>query len=108
MPVSQSREQGLLSVREAATILNVFECWVRRHKSELPVVRVGGLIRFDEALLRRGLACKISSRSRWNREEKQCLIRFSGGNEVLFIKQANESKRGTASGAKMFWMPTAR
>jgi len=60
MPASQSSEQGLLSVREAAKLLNVSECWVRRHKSELPVVRIGGLIRFDAALLRRDLACRIS------------------------------------------------
>lgn len=59
MPVSQSSGKGLLSVRDAAAILNVSECWVRRHKSELPVVRIGGLIRFDETLLRRDLACRI-------------------------------------------------
>ena len=56
---TSSRGKGLLSVREAATILNVSECWVRRHGSELPVVRIGGLIRFDESLLRRDLACRI-------------------------------------------------
>ena len=59
MPDSLSSEKGLLSVREAATILSVSECWVRRHKSELPIVRIGGLIRFDETLLRRDLACRI-------------------------------------------------
>jgi excisionase family DNA binding protein len=59
MLASQSSEQGLLSVREAAKLLNVSECWIRRHKSELPVVRIGGLIRFDESLLRRNLACRI-------------------------------------------------
>jgi integrase len=59
MSASQSSEKGLLSVREAATILNVSECWVRRHKSELPIVRIGGLISFDESLLRRDLACRI-------------------------------------------------
>jgi hypothetical protein len=56
---NEDGEKGLLSVREAATILNVSECWVRRHQSELPVVRIGGLIRFDESLLRRDLACRI-------------------------------------------------
>jgi hypothetical protein len=59
MPALQSSDQGLLSVHEAAKILNVSECWVRRHKSVLPVVRIGGLIRFDESLLRRDLACRI-------------------------------------------------
>jgi excisionase family DNA binding protein len=59
MPALQSNEIGLLSVREAAKLLNVSECWIRRHKSELPVVRIGSLIRFDESLLRRDLACRI-------------------------------------------------
>jgi len=59
MPALQSSEQGLLSVRDAAKLLNVSECWIRRHKSGLPVVRIGGLIRFDAALLRRDLACRI-------------------------------------------------
>jgi excisionase family DNA binding protein len=48
-----------LTVREASLLLNVSESWVRRHKSELPVVRIGGLIRFDDALLKRELACRI-------------------------------------------------
>ena len=59
MPDLQNSEQGLLSVREAAKLLNVSECWIRRHKSELPMVRIGGLIRFDAALLKRDLACRI-------------------------------------------------
>src|SRR5215475_1595601 len=59
MPDLQNNEQRLLSVHEAAKLLNVSECWVRRHKSELPMVRIGGLIRFDDALLRRDLACRI-------------------------------------------------
>ena len=56
---SEPLQQTLLSVREAAKLLNVSECWIRRHKSELPIVRVGGLIRFNGALLRRDLACRI-------------------------------------------------
>src|SRR5689334_19250408 len=59
MPASQSSENGLLSVREAAKLLNVSECWVRRHKTQLPIIRIGGLIRFDESLLRRDLTCRI-------------------------------------------------
>jgi excisionase family DNA binding protein len=56
---TNTAENRLLSVTEAAGLLNVSECWVRRHKSELPVVRIGGLIRFDESLLRLDLACRI-------------------------------------------------
>ena len=43
----------LLAVREAAALLDVSECWVRRHLGELPAVRVGRLIRLDLALLLR-------------------------------------------------------
>jgi len=50
---------GLLTGKQAAALLGVSECWVRRHKSELPFLRIGSLIRFDEALLKRDLACRI-------------------------------------------------
>lgn len=55
-----SRTSELLSVREAAQLLNVSECWVRRHKSELPAARIGGLIRFDATLLRQLLNSRIA------------------------------------------------
>jgi integrase len=44
-------QSKLLSVRDAATRLGVSECWVRRHLAELPVIRVGRLVRFDPMLL---------------------------------------------------------
>ena len=50
----------LLSVSEAAQLLNVSECWIRRHQSELPVARIGGLIRFDAALLLQLLDSRIA------------------------------------------------
>lgn len=50
-----------LTVREASVLLSVSESWVRRHKSELPVVHIGGLVRFDAALLRRQLDSRIAS-----------------------------------------------
>ena len=58
-PSHAAHETKLISPRETAAILNVSECWVRRHKFALPMVRIGGLIRFDESLLRRDLACRI-------------------------------------------------
>lgn len=42
---------ALLTVAETAKRLNVSESWVRRHIAELPVTRVGRLIRIDSALL---------------------------------------------------------
>lgn len=41
----------LWGVTETAKYLGVSPCWVYRHKSELPIVRVGGRIRFDSVLL---------------------------------------------------------
>ena len=57
-----SREPGpdLLTVREAASLLRVSESWVRRHAHELPLVRLGGLVRFDRALLLRQIDKKLA------------------------------------------------
>ena len=49
----QVLQDGLLNVRGTASLLGVSESWVRRHVLELPTVRLGRLLRFDPALLRR-------------------------------------------------------
>lgn len=54
----------LLDVREVASILGVSESWVRRHTSELPVVRVGRLVRFDRPSLYRQFQVKSSTGNR--------------------------------------------
>jgi excisionase family DNA binding protein len=41
---------SLLTVREAALQLHVSESWIRRHIAELPVIRVGRLVRISAAL----------------------------------------------------------
>lgn len=46
-------ERPLFTVREVATVLGASESWVRRHAAELPVVRLGRLVRFDSRLLER-------------------------------------------------------
>ncbi len=46
-----STVQSLLTVKEAALCLGVSESWVRRHILELPVVRLGRLIRIDSSQL---------------------------------------------------------
>src|SRR5208282_978916 len=48
----EDHRKTFLDVREAASRLGVSQSWIRRHERELPAVRVGRLIRFDEALLR--------------------------------------------------------
>jgi hypothetical protein len=41
----------LWSVPQVAEFLNCSTCWVYRHKCELPLVRIGGLVRFDSVRL---------------------------------------------------------
>lgn len=64
---------ALLSVHETAAILNVSESWVRRHAHELPVVRVGRLVRFDRTLLGCNFSGKSSVGSRWNGKEPRSM-----------------------------------
>jgi integrase len=54
----------LLTVRDSAVLLGVSQSWVRRHLRELPTVRVGRLVRFDSALLRRQFQGKYTAGNR--------------------------------------------
>jgi hypothetical protein len=65
--------KSLLTVSEAASLLNVFECWVRRHIHELPVVRLGGAVRLDSALLLRQTQGKLPAGNRLKTGEKMGL-----------------------------------
>lgn len=51
----------LLTIEQTATFLRVSPTWVRRHQCELPIVRVGRLIRVDAALLLRQYSGTIHS-----------------------------------------------
>jgi len=51
----------LLNVKQAAEILGVSGSWVRRHKHELPTVSMGGLVRFDAALLSEHLRGRVTA-----------------------------------------------
>jgi excisionase family DNA binding protein len=65
MPELHITERALLTVPEAAERLGVSQCWVRRHVSELPAVRLGRLVRFDSLLLGsrfRGISADGNSR----------------------------------------------
>jgi excisionase family DNA binding protein len=94
-----------LTVGETAQRLNVSDCWVRRHKAELPLVRLGGLIRFNAALLERILNCRIPHEKPLKLRGAAMLIRFGGGNKEVCTKRVDEPKCGTACGAKSFRMP---
>jgi hypothetical protein len=41
----------LWTVAQVAEFLQCSTCWVYRHKGELPLVRIGGMIRFDSVRL---------------------------------------------------------
>jgi hypothetical protein len=51
----------LLDVRQAAAFLNVSASWVRRHAAELPVVRIGRLVRLDSVLLKDRYSANVST-----------------------------------------------
>lgn len=79
MPDSQTSEQGLLSVKEAAKLLNVSECWIRRHKSELPIARLGRLIRFDARLISEKLKSTMPRGNSLKSERATMLNRYQRG-----------------------------
>src|SRR2546421_4466366 len=71
LPQQVRDSSPLLTIPEAAALLNVSESWVRRHSSELPVVRVGRLIRLDSALLLRKIQGRLSPGNRLKTEREK-------------------------------------
>jgi len=86
--------KALLSVTEAAQILSVSESWIRRHSAELPLVRVGGLIRFDSILLAEKFRGRMQignslkpERHKMNRYQRGCVVlRGKKGQKVWYGK----------------------
>jgi integrase len=78
----QNSERGpnrLLDVSEAAEILGLSESWVRRHISELPVVRLGRTVRIDSSLLSDKIQGTISHGKSLKPERKPMLSRYQRG-----------------------------
>ena len=50
-----------LTAAETAKVLGVSESWVRRHKQQLPRVTMGGLLRFDSALISEHFRGKVAA-----------------------------------------------
>ena len=69
----------LLTVPETAAFLRVSESCARRHIAELPVVRVGRLLRVDAALLSRQFQGKLSAGKSLKPERKNMLFRYQRG-----------------------------
>lgn len=63
-PKTEVSTPALIDVTQTAAMLGVSECWVRRHNGELPVVRVGRLLRFDSSLLLRRFQGRVSAGNR--------------------------------------------
>ena len=69
----------ILNVRETAALLGVSESWVRRHRFELPLIRIGRLIRFDHFLLSQLLHERILPGKSLRPERKLMLSRYQRG-----------------------------
>lgn len=77
--VQPAPDSALLCVAEVALRLGVSECWVRRHIAELPVIRVGRLIRFDSSLIHRQFSGRIAVGKSLRPERKLMTSRYQRG-----------------------------
>lgn len=77
--------RSLLTVNEVAALLGVSQSWVRRHIYELPVVRLGCLVRFDSTILTR--KCKLRTGKSLKPERRQMPSRFQRGSVFQIGKQ---------------------
>jgi len=71
-----------MTTRECAALMGVSSSWVRRHLSELPLVRLGRLIRFDKILLLEVINSRVSAGTRW-KPERKLMIRHQLGEVIL-------------------------
>jgi hypothetical protein len=78
-PKTQQHSGSLLNVRETAERLHVSPSWVRRHMRELPVVRMGHLIRFDPKLLSERIQGRTNGENSLRPERGVMLSRFQRG-----------------------------
>jgi len=68
-----------LTVAEAAALLQVSQSWVRRHVSELPVARLGRLVRIDSSLLVNQMRRRIGDGKSLKPERISMLSRYQRG-----------------------------
>ncbi len=73
----------LLNVYQAAQALSVSESWIRRHVTELPVVRVGRNVRFDNDLISTKFHATMHGGKSLMPERKQMLSRYQQGSVNL-------------------------
>jgi excisionase family DNA binding protein len=82
-------KRSLVDVKEAANILGVSESWIRRHLAELPVFRVGRLIRINRVLLAEKFQGTTQSGNSLKPERKKMTNRYQRGCVVLRGKKGN-------------------
>ena len=81
----------LLSVREAARLLNVSQTWVRRHAKELSGIRLSAhALRFDSALLTEYIQARMASGKCLNRE--QSMTQFRRWQRGSVVKRGSKTK----------------
>ena len=66
-------------MNEAADVLGVSSCWIRRHMAELPVTRVGRLVRINSELLREQFSGTMRNGKPLKPERKSMLSRYQRG-----------------------------
>ena len=76
---AERKPNRLLDVSEAAELLGLSESWVRRHITELPVVRLGRTVRIDSSLLSAKIQGTISHGKSLKPERKLMLSRYQRG-----------------------------
>jgi integrase len=77
----------VLTAGETAALLGVSESWVRRHRNELPLLRVGRLIRFDPFLLSQLTQARMQSGKSLKPERNSMLFRYQRGYVYLTGKK---------------------
>ncbi len=84
---ASDRKPRALTARETAALLRVSESWVRRHRSELPLLRVGRLIRFDPFLLSQLTQARMQTGKSLKPERNSMLFRYQRGYVYLTGKK---------------------
>lgn len=90
MSVVVNSSASLASVRETAAILGVSESWVRRHASELPLVRIGRLVKFDRELISAKFACTMQRGNSLKPERKPMYDRYQRGSVIARGKKGKK------------------
>ena len=77
---------------QTASLLNLSETWVRRHRKQLPADRIGRLVRFDASLLHKQFEGR---KERGNRLETERIVplryrRYQEGSVFMLGKRGKQ------------------